>query len=173
MCNLYSITTNQAAITALFRVVNRYVGNLAPMPGVFPDYPAPVIRNTEAPHRDDPDAVGHAATATNQRAIRHQHSQYIIAALARLAEAREPLPCAVNGMAEVIAKAAQSGFDISRWRAGVLHVQPLQHLNSKRRLSVGFVFDLSPNLIKTLPLIHPFPRTRDRIPIVTQRVDGL
>src|SRR5690348_9904351 len=29
------------------RVVNRYVGNLAPMPGVFPDYPAPVIRNTE------------------------------------------------------------------------------------------------------------------------------
>ena len=50
MCNLYSITTNQAAIIALFRVVNRYVGNLAPMPGVFPDYPAPVIRNngTEA-----------------------------------------------------------------------------------------------------------------------------
>ena len=47
MCNLYSITTNQAAITALFRVVNRYVGNLAPMPGVFPDYPAPVVRNTE------------------------------------------------------------------------------------------------------------------------------
>ena len=26
MCNLYSITTNQAAIVALFRVVNRYVG---------------------------------------------------------------------------------------------------------------------------------------------------
>jgi putative SOS response-associated peptidase YedK len=44
MCNLYSITTNQAAISALFRVVNRYVGNLAPMPGVFPDYRAPIIR---------------------------------------------------------------------------------------------------------------------------------
>jgi hypothetical protein len=41
MCNLYSITTNQAAIINLFRVINRYVGNLAPMPGVFPDYPAP------------------------------------------------------------------------------------------------------------------------------------
>ena len=37
MCNLYSITTNQAAIIALFRVINRYVGNLPPMPGVFPD----------------------------------------------------------------------------------------------------------------------------------------
>jgi putative SOS response-associated peptidase YedK len=47
-CNLYSITTNQAAIAALFRVVNRYVGNLAPMPGVFPDYPAPVVRNAGA-----------------------------------------------------------------------------------------------------------------------------
>jgi putative SOS response-associated peptidase YedK len=46
MCNLYSITTNQAAIAALFRVINRYVGNLPPMPGVFPDYPAPVVRNT-------------------------------------------------------------------------------------------------------------------------------
>jgi hypothetical protein len=41
MCNLNSITTNRAAIIALFRVINRYVGNLPPMPGVFPDYPAP------------------------------------------------------------------------------------------------------------------------------------
>jgi putative SOS response-associated peptidase YedK len=48
MCNLYSITTNQAAIIALFRVMNRYVGNLPPMPGVFPDYPAPVVRNVGA-----------------------------------------------------------------------------------------------------------------------------
>ena len=45
VCNLYSITTNQAAIIGLFRVINRYVGNLPPMPGVFPDYPAPVVRN--------------------------------------------------------------------------------------------------------------------------------
>src|SRR5258708_21474913 len=43
--NLYSIATNQEAIRALFRVINRYVGNLPPMPGVFPDYPAPVLRN--------------------------------------------------------------------------------------------------------------------------------
>jgi putative SOS response-associated peptidase YedK len=45
MCNLYSITTNQAAVAGLFRRMNRCVGNLPPMPGVFPDYPAPVIRN--------------------------------------------------------------------------------------------------------------------------------
>jgi len=48
MCNLYSITTNQAAIIALFRVVNRYVGNLAPMPGDFPDYPAPEVRSARS-----------------------------------------------------------------------------------------------------------------------------
>ena len=44
MCNLYSITTNQAAISALFRVINRYVGNLALMPGVFPDHKVPIVR---------------------------------------------------------------------------------------------------------------------------------
>jgi hypothetical protein len=36
MCNLYSITTNQAAIINLFRAVNRYVGNLQPMPVLAP-----------------------------------------------------------------------------------------------------------------------------------------
>jgi hypothetical protein len=44
MGNLYSITT-KSTITALFRVMNRYVGNLPPMPGVYPDYPAPGVRN--------------------------------------------------------------------------------------------------------------------------------
>jgi putative SOS response-associated peptidase YedK len=31
-------------------VINRYVGNLPPMPGVFPDYSAPVVRNTDTGH---------------------------------------------------------------------------------------------------------------------------
>ena len=52
MCNLYSITTNQAAIAGLFRVVRRYEGNLPPMPGVFPDYPAPVIRDAGGGERE-------------------------------------------------------------------------------------------------------------------------
>ena len=46
MCNLYSMTTNREAIRQLFRVVNRYAGNLPPLPGVFPDYPAPVVRSS-------------------------------------------------------------------------------------------------------------------------------
>ena len=39
MCNLYSITTNQEAIRALFRVINRYVSNLSPMPVSSPTIP--------------------------------------------------------------------------------------------------------------------------------------
>ena len=76
MCNLYSITTNQAAIIALFRVVNRYVGNLAPMPGVFPDYPSPRSGTMTM--------VGYAAAATHRRPTRHQHPQHVVAALALL-----------------------------------------------------------------------------------------
>src|SRR5437667_3986097 len=96
ICNLYSITTNQAAIIALFRVINRYVGNLAPMPGVFPDYPAPVVRNARRRARARPDALGHAATAAHRRAASDQHPQHILTALARLAEAGKPLPSAVQ-----------------------------------------------------------------------------
>ena len=47
MCNLYSITTNQAAIIALFRAINRYVGNLPPMTGVFPDNKHPAMERGE------------------------------------------------------------------------------------------------------------------------------
>ena len=54
MCNLYSITTK--ALRALFRVVNRYVGNLAPMPGVFP-ITQPRSFATRAPNASSPDAL--------------------------------------------------------------------------------------------------------------------
>jgi putative SOS response-associated peptidase YedK len=59
------------------------------MPGVFPDYPAPVIRNTDT-GTDDADALGHAATAAHRRTAGHQHPQHVIAALARLAQAGTP-----------------------------------------------------------------------------------
>ena len=44
MCNLYSLTKGPAAIRALFGVVKDQTGNLPPMPGIFPDYSAPVIK---------------------------------------------------------------------------------------------------------------------------------
>jgi putative SOS response-associated peptidase YedK len=47
VCNLYSMTTNVEAIRRLFRVdaSNDKSGNLPAMPGIFPDYPAPIVRN--------------------------------------------------------------------------------------------------------------------------------
>jgi hypothetical protein len=45
MCNLYSMTTNVEAIRRLFAVdpANDRAGNLASMPGIYPDYPAPIV----------------------------------------------------------------------------------------------------------------------------------
>jgi putative SOS response-associated peptidase YedK len=45
MCNLYSMTKNVDAIRRLFVALNSRVGNLPSMPGIFPDYPAPIVRN--------------------------------------------------------------------------------------------------------------------------------
>ncbi|MGY3147718.1 putative SOS response-associated peptidase YedK [Bradyrhizobium sp. USDA 3397] len=45
MCNLYSMTKNVDAIRRLFGALNSNVGNLPSMPGIFPDYPAPIVRN--------------------------------------------------------------------------------------------------------------------------------
>jgi putative SOS response-associated peptidase YedK len=45
VCNLYSMTKNVDAIRRLFGALNSRVGNLPSMPGIFPDYPAPIVRN--------------------------------------------------------------------------------------------------------------------------------
>lgn len=58
MCNLYSITTNQAAIAALFRVVNRYVGNLCPDSRRVSQLSRASDPQHRQRHRDDPDALG-------------------------------------------------------------------------------------------------------------------
>jgi len=44
MCNLYSLTKGQQAILELARAMVDRTGNLPPMPGIFPDYAAPIVR---------------------------------------------------------------------------------------------------------------------------------
>lgn len=44
MCNLYSLTKGQQAILQLSRAMRDTTGNLPPFPGIFPDYPAPIVR---------------------------------------------------------------------------------------------------------------------------------
>jgi putative SOS response-associated peptidase YedK len=45
MCNLYSMTKGQQAIRQLTGAMRDTTGNLPPLPGIFPDYPAPVAFN--------------------------------------------------------------------------------------------------------------------------------
>jgi hypothetical protein len=45
MCNLYSLTKGQQAIRELARAMSDRTGNLPPLPGIFPDYRAPIVRN--------------------------------------------------------------------------------------------------------------------------------
>lgn len=45
MCNLYAMTKGQQAIRDLARAMRDTTGNLPPLPGIFPDYPAPIVRN--------------------------------------------------------------------------------------------------------------------------------
>jgi putative SOS response-associated peptidase YedK len=49
MCNLYSITKGQQAIRDLAGAMRGNAGNMPPLPGVFPDYSVPIVRN--APDR--------------------------------------------------------------------------------------------------------------------------
>src|SRR5258707_10511932 len=52
LCNLYNLTTNQDAIAQLFGAMRDSVGNLEPSLDLFPDRPAPVVRNIENGERE-------------------------------------------------------------------------------------------------------------------------
>jgi putative SOS response-associated peptidase YedK len=45
MCNLYSLLKGQAAIREIARAMSDLTGNQPPLPGIFPDQSAPVVRN--------------------------------------------------------------------------------------------------------------------------------
>lgn len=45
MCNLYSLTKGQQAIKQLANAMLDRTGNLPLLPGIFPDYPAPIVHN--------------------------------------------------------------------------------------------------------------------------------
>ncbi len=45
MCNLYSMTSSQRAILDVARAMRNLTGNLPSLPGIYPDYRAPIVRN--------------------------------------------------------------------------------------------------------------------------------
>lgn len=46
MCNLYSLSKGQVAIIEMTRAMVDKTGNMPPLPGIFPDYAAPIVRNS-------------------------------------------------------------------------------------------------------------------------------
>ncbi len=86
MCNLYNLTTNQQAIRDFVALTNDNIGNLEPSLDVYPDRPAPVVRNTEGgrelarltwgmptpvEHLKAPDAPDTGVTNVRKTWIRH------------------------------------------------------------------------------------------------------
>jgi putative SOS response-associated peptidase YedK len=67
MCNLYSITKGQRAIIEFTRAMRDTTGNLPPLPGVFPDYMAPIVRN--APDGVRELAMGRWGMPSSQKAL--------------------------------------------------------------------------------------------------------
>ena len=45
MCNLYSMKSNQEACVPWLKYISDFTGNMPPLPGIFPDYQAPIVRN--------------------------------------------------------------------------------------------------------------------------------
>ena len=81
MCNLYSLTRSQEAMRRLFKIEQDHTGNLAPLPAIFPDGLAPVVRMTDDGTRElrmmrwgmpgPPQFGGHAIT--NVRNVQSPH----------------------------------------------------------------------------------------------------
>ena len=96
MCN--SLTSNQQAIRDLTRAWRDTTGNLPPLPGIFPDYPAPIVRN-QSEGRElimARWAMPSPAFALKGRNARDQCAQRPVAALAPLAGGRKPPRRAVH-----------------------------------------------------------------------------
>ena len=52
MCNLYSLTKGQQAIRDFAAALGDLTGNLPILPGIFPDYPAPIVRHAATGGRE-------------------------------------------------------------------------------------------------------------------------
>ena len=52
MCNLYSLSKHQAGIRQMVSAMTPDVGNFPPLPGIFPDYAAPILRTNAAGERE-------------------------------------------------------------------------------------------------------------------------
>ena len=52
MCNLYSVVTNREALRRISKAISDSIGNLPELPGIYPDYRAPIVRLNAAGDRE-------------------------------------------------------------------------------------------------------------------------
>ena len=113
VCNLYSVYTTQAMIRKAFDIARDSAGNVPPLPGIFPDQMAPVVRMRWRA-RAAADALGLPASAEGRHSSGHQRPERRLAFLARLAEAAIPLPRAADHLQRVQGHQAPQDADLVR-----------------------------------------------------------
>ena len=117
MCNLYSITRSQDAMRRLFEVADDLTGNLPPMPAVFPDMLAPVVRVADGIRRLEPMRWGMPGPPQFGGHARDEHPQHVEKpALASVAWASEPVPRSCDVLLRVGADQAEEDADMVRAR---------------------------------------------------------
>jgi hypothetical protein len=118
VCNLYSMTKSQAAIRDIVRAIRDITGNMPPLPGIFPDYPAPIVRNAPDGVRELIMARWGMPAPTSRRPSDHQHSQRKVTALAAVAWPGEPLRRTVDIILRVRGHETKEDADLvcARWR---------------------------------------------------------
>ena len=72
-------------------MIDDLTGNLPPLPDIFPDQMAPIIRVSEGKRRLEMMRWGIAGTASIRRCADHEHQEHEKPALAKVARARKPL----------------------------------------------------------------------------------
>jgi hypothetical protein len=77
-----------SAIIALFRVLNNRIGNLPPLPAIFPDWEAPIVRTKNGDRALAMARWGYAWPAPIWRRTGREHSEHKLSALAWMAKAR-------------------------------------------------------------------------------------
>ncbi len=96
VCNLYSLNKNKNTVATMFRVPHNRTVHIDPLPGIFPNYTAPVVRHAADGEREMAlmswgfplAASRQSAAAGHQCARRQDPDQLILATLIRAT----PLP---------------------------------------------------------------------------------
>jgi hypothetical protein len=87
MCNLYSAYSTQATMRKTFGVTRDNAGNLPPLPGIFPDQMAPIVRMADGERELLQMRWGFPPSPEGRHTTGYERAQRGLAVLARVAQA--------------------------------------------------------------------------------------